>query len=276
MLGWERFYSMFTCNAKADIGVFGGSGFYSLDSKAETIVLNTPYGPTSDKISLINIHGKRVAFLPRHGADHRLSPAHIPYRANLWAMKQLGVKAIIGPCAAGSLQVDIKPGSFVVCDQFVDRTWGRQDTFLAGPEVRHLAGAEPYCPSLRPLVVECAKELGIEVHPKGTMVVIQGPRFSTRAESEWFRKMGWQVVNMTGYPECYLAREMEICYVNVSLITDYDAGIEGIAQAVTGDEVSRVFAENNQKVKALIYKVIEKIDLSQDCSCHHALAGDSM
>ena len=267
---------LFSTQYRADIGVFGGSGFYALGEGLESVVIETPYGPTSDKISLVDIGGRKVAFLPRHGADHRLAPAQIPYRANIWAMKQLGVKKIIGPCAAGSLQADIKPGHFVICDQFVDRTWGRSDTFFEGPIVTHLPGAEPYCPSLRKVATECAHELGITVHPKGTMVVIQGPRFSTKAESEWFRNMGWSVVNMTGYPECYLAREMGICYVNISLITDYDAGLEGIAEAVTGAEVIKVFKENNERLKELVYKMTERIDLDGDCSCMHALDGSRM
>ena len=268
--------SFCSCTHKADIGVFGGSGFYTFGSEPETIKMETPYGAPSDKISLVEIAGKRVAFLPRHGSGHTLAPAQIPYRANLWAMKQLGVKAIIGPCAAGSLQPDVKPGSFVICDQFVDRTWGRPDTFFKGPIVTHLAGADPYCPSLRKLAAECAADLKIDVHPKGTMVVIQGPRFSTAAESEWFTKMGWTVVNMTGYPEGWLAREMEICYVSIALITDYDAGLQGAAEAVSAAEVLRVFNENNDKVRDMIIEMIKRIDVSADCSCRHAVESTRM
>ena len=252
---------------QAEIGVFGGSGFYSLQDGCQSVAIDTPYGAPSDRLSLVEIAGKRVAFLPRHGADHHLAPSQIPYRANIWAMQALGVKTIIGPCAAGSLQLEVKPGSFVICDQYVDRTWGRADTFFEGPNVVHLAGAEPYCPTLRSLAVSCAKELGIEVHERGTMVVIQGPRFSTRAESDWLKSMGWTVVNMTGYPEAYLAREKGICYVNISLITDYDAGIAGVAEAVSSAEVFQVFKANNHKVRDLIYKMIAHIEPGAPCYC---------
>ncbi|MBQ7528728.1 S-methyl-5'-thioadenosine phosphorylase [bacterium] len=260
-----------TCDYRADIGVFGGSGFYDFGSNVESVNIETPYGAPSDKISLVEIFGKRVAFLPRHGKEHQFSPTNIPYRANLWAMKALGVKKIIGPCAAGSLQAEVKPGSFVICDQFVDRTKHRQDTFFQGPYVTHLSAAEPYCPKLRSLAYQCAQDLNIEVHPQGTMVVIEGPRFSTKAESQWFRQMGWTVVNMTGYPECYLARELEMCYVNISLITDYDAGIDGLAGAVVASDVIKIFQENNHKVKNLIYKMIEKINVEEDCGCLHVV-----
>lgn len=175
-------------------------------------------------------------------------------------MKKLGVKAIIAPNACGSLQPHIKPGEFVICDQFVDRTSGREDTFFDGPEVKHVSPANPYDNNLRHLAIEACKELGITVHEKGTVVVIQGPRFSTTAESRWYQKMGWGVINMTQYPEAYLALEMEIPYVNISLITDYDVGLIGREdiEPVTHDEVLRVFNENIDKVKSLIYKMIEK------------------
>ena len=256
----------------ADIGVFGGSGFYKFLEDVEEVWIETPYGPTSSRIALAEVAGRRVAFLPRHGEDHRYPPSLIPYRANLWAMKQLGVKRVIGPCAAGSLQSAVAPGSFVLCDQFVDRTWGRADTFYEGPIVTHLSAAEPYCPQLRELAFKVGRDLGIHVHPRGTMVVIQGPRFSTRAESRWFQTQGWEVINMTGYPECILARELEMCYVNVSLITDYDTGVPGHETPVSHEEVLRTFAANNQNVKKLILGLIEKIPLDAPCSCHTALA----
>ncbi len=257
----------------ADIGVFGGSGFYNLFTDCQTVWLDTPYGPTSDKITVAKVGNKTIAFLPRHGADHRFPPAQVPYRANLWAMKQLGIKKIFAPCAVGSLQPHIKPGHFVFCDQFVDRTSGRRDTFYEGPQTTHVSMADPYCPSLRAKAIDIAKQMGLEIHPTGTMVVIQGPRFSTRAESKWFSQMGWSVVGMTGYPECALARELEMCYVNISLITDYDAGTEGLVAPVTTEEVARVFAQNNEKVKDLIFKLAETIDADEDCSCLHALEG---
>ena len=165
--------------------------------------------------------------MPRHGEKHAFPPHKIPYRANLWAFKEIGVKQIIAPCASGSLTPQIKPGDFVICDQFVDRTWGRNDTFFDGPQVMHPPRADPYCPSLRKIAIKACEALKIPHHNEGTIVVIQGPRFSTRAESKWFQSQGWQVVNMTAYPEIVLARELRICYINIALITDYDTGLEG-------------------------------------------------
>ncbi len=255
---------------KAEIGVFGGSGFYSFLDNVEEIEIDTPYGKPSDKIALATYEGIRIAFLPRHGKSHQYPPHMIPYRANIHAMKQLGVKRIIAPTASGSLQPYIKPGDFVVCDQFIDRTWGRKDTYFDGPVTKHISAAHPYCPVLRKIAIETGKELGITMHEKGTVVVIQGPRFSTVSESRWFSRMGWEVINMTQYPECYLAREMGICYVNISLITDYDAGLEGNNEIapVTEEEVFRVFADNNEKVKRMLFSIIKKISFSQDnCDC---------
>jgi 5'-methylthioadenosine phosphorylase len=201
----------------------------------------------------------------------------IPYRANLYAMKKLGVKAIIGPCAAGSLKKEVAPGHFVLCDQFVDRTRGRIDTFFDGPVTTHVSAADPYCPSLREMAFKAGKDLGITMHKTGTMVVIQGPRFSTRAESKWFSSMGWSVINMTGYPEAYLAREMEICYVNISLITDYDVGLEGQdIEPVSHEAVVKIFNENNEKVKSLLLSLIGLIPLDHRCTCHNVLSSARM
>jgi len=258
---------------KADIGVFGGSGFYSFLKDVEEVDIDTPYGKPSDKISIATYEGKKIAFLPRHGKNHQYPPHLIPYRANLYAMKQLGVKKIIAPTASGSLQPHIKPGDFVICDQFVDRTTGRKDTFFDGPEVKHISAAYPYCPELRKLAIETGKSLGITTHERGTVVVIQGPRFSTVAESRWFSKLGWEVINMTQYPECYLARELGICYANISLITDYDAGLEGRddIEPVTHEAVMKFFQENNEKVKTMLFEMIKKIDITQDkCECSKA------
>ncbi|MDD4504398.1 MAG: S-methyl-5'-thioadenosine phosphorylase [Clostridiaceae bacterium] len=248
-------------NFKADIGVFGGSGFYSFLENVEEIDIETPYGSTSEKVALAKAGGKTVAFLPRHGKKHSFPPHMIPFRANMYAMKMLGVKHIIAPTASGSLQGYIKPGEFVVCDQFVDRTCGRKDTYFEGPETKHVSAAEPYDEILRNLAIKVCEESGVIVHKKGTVVVIQGPRFSTKAESRWFSKMGWEVINMTQYPECMLAKELDIPYVNISLITDYDAGLEGNEdiKPVTEEEVYRVFSANNEKVKEVIYKMIEQL-----------------
>ncbi len=246
---------------KADIGVFGGSGFYSFMNDVLDIELETPYGKPSDKISIAIIGTKKVAFLPRHGKEHSFPPHKIPYRANLYAMKQLGVKCIIAPTASGSLKKEIKPGDFVVCDQFVDRTWGREDTYFNEKETKHISMANPYDEELRKIAWQACEEEKAIYHKRGTVVVIQGPRFSTKAESRWFGEMGWDVVNMTQYPECALANELEIPYVNISLITDYDAGLEGEEDIlpVTEEEVFKVFSENNEKVKKVIVNMINKI-----------------
>jgi 5'-methylthioadenosine phosphorylase len=261
---------------KASVGVFGGSGFYSLLPDVEHVDIDTPYGRPSDRIAIGDIEGTRVAFLPRHGSRHTLPPAAINYRANLWAMKELGVTRVVAPTAAGSLQPHVKPGDFVVCDQFVDRTWGRRDTYFPnGPTVAHVPAADPYCPVLRDLAVETGAEQGVHVHPSGTVVVIQGPRFSSRAESRWFSRMGWEVVNMTQYPEVILARELELCYVNVSLITDYDTGLEGSPEIepVSVAEVERFFTSNNQRVRALILSMAPRIPAERRCPCATAMAG---
>ena len=260
---------------RAELGVFGGSGFYSfLDGVTEHVV-DTPYGAPSDVVTVGDIDGRTVAFLPRHGRRHQYPPHRINYRANLWAMRQLGVTRVIGPCAAGSLQAEAAPGHFVVCDQLVDRTWGRSDSFYDGPLTTHVSFADPYCPELRGLAVKQAEELGIPVHDGGTMVVIQGPRFSTRAESRWFSGMGWTIINMTGYPEALLARELELCYVNISLVTDYDVGLEGIpgVAPVTHAEVVRVFEENNAKLRELLLSLLPAVPSERSCPCATALAG---
>ena len=241
-------------NAQSDIafGVFGGSGFYNLLDDAEEHAVDTPYGPPSARIRVGELNGVRVAFMPRHGDEHSLPPHRVNYRANVWAMHKLGVRRIIGPSACGSLNSDIPPGTFVLCDQFVDRTNGREDTFYDGPQTTHVAGAHPYCPDLRQVLKQAAAEEGIETRDQGTVVVIQGPRFSTRAESAWFGGFA-DVVNMTQYPEAWLARELEICYANVSLVTDWDAGVGGV-EPVTAEAAIRVFKENLGKLRALLIR----------------------
>jgi 5'-methylthioadenosine phosphorylase len=260
----------------ATVGVFGGSGFYRFLEDVDQLEVETPFGPPSDRVAVGSLEGIRVAFIPRHGAHHTLPPAAINYRANLWAMKELGVTRVIAPSAAGSLQARVQPGDFVVPDQFVDRTWGRADTYHAeGPKVAHVSVADPYCPQLRKLAAAAAAERGVRVHGRGTVVVIQGPRFSTRAESRWFSSMGWEVVNMTQYPEVVLARELELCYVNLSLITDYDVGLEGQPgiRPVTVTEVERFFASNNDRVRALIVGLIPTLPAERACPCGTAMQG---
>ena len=262
--------------SRATVGVFGGSGFYRLLDEVELVDVDTPYGKPSDRIAIGSVDGVSVAFLPRHGSGHVLPPAAINYRANVWALKDLGVTRVIGPTAAGSLQPHVKPGEFVVCDQFVDRTHGRADTFYSdGPTVAHVGAAEPYCPVMRELAVAIGREQGVTVHERGTVVVIQGPRFSTRAESRWFSSLGWEVINMTQYPEAILARELELCYVNISLITDYDVGLEGMPDVapVSVAEVEKFFASNNERVRRLILGLVPKLPAERDCPCPTAMKG---
>jgi 5'-methylthioadenosine phosphorylase len=252
------------------IGVFGGSGLYRLLDDVEHKEVGTPYGKPSDAIAIGTVAGRRVAFLPRHGSGHTIPPGAINYRANLWALKELGVERVIAPAAVGSLQPPIKPGDFVVCDQFIDRTCGRPDSyFMEGPRVAHLSPADPYCPQLRPLAVEIGREQGVEMHDGGIVVVIQGPRFATRAESRWYGAQGWKVINMTQYPEVVLARELEMCYVNIALVTDYDAGLEGdpTVSAVSVADVISAMSSNNERVRNLILTMIERMPADRSCSC---------
>ena len=261
--------------ATAEIGVFGGSGFYSLFDSVEEREVETPYGPPSAPVAIGEIRGKMVAFIPRHGKAHELPPHRINFRANLWAMRELGVRRIVGPCASGALSPDLALGEFVVCDQFVDRTSARADTFYDGPDTTHVSAADPYCPGLRRLLVETAAELGISAHDGGTVVVVQGPRFSTRAESHWFQQAGWDVINMTAYPECHLARELELCYATIAMVTDYDVGVEG-HDPVSAADVLRVFAENNDRLRELLFAAIPRIGPQPEDACASALRGASL
>ncbi len=257
----------------ADIGIFGGSGFYKLfDSKYEEKIIETPYGAPSAPVVIGTMAGKKVAFMPRHGQNHQYPPHKVPFRANLWAMKSIGVTRLISPCAAGSLQTHVKPGEFVVCDQFVDRTSGRTDTFYDGPISTHVSAAETYCPELRPLAVEAGLKANIKMHSTGTVVVIQGPRFSSKAESKWFTAAGWEVINMTQYPEAHLAHELEMCVVNVSLITDYDSGLVGNVEPVSHAEVVKVFGDNISKLQALLVNLVGSIpEKRSKCQCAETL-----
>jgi 5'-methylthioadenosine phosphorylase len=264
--------------AKAAIGIFGGSGFYSFLEDVEEVEVETPYGKPSAPFVIGEIDGARVAFLPRHGRNHELPPHRIPYRANVWAMRELGARRIIGPNASGALSAELDLGEFVICDQFINCTWGRDDTFYDGPETTHVSAADPYCPDLRRLLIETATELGIPARDGGTVVVIQGPRFSTRAESRWFQQMGGSgqpgpVINMTAYPEGYLARELELCYANISMVTDHDVGVEG-SEPVSHEQVVTVFNENNERLRELLFAVVPRIPPQpEEHLCATALRG---
>jgi 5'-methylthioadenosine phosphorylase len=251
------------------VGIFGGSGFYRFLDDVEEVAVDTPYGPPSAHIRLGEVEGVRVAFMPRHGDQHSLPPHRINYRANVWAMREVGVRRIVGPSACGSLKPELAPGTFVVCDQFVDRTRGREDTFYDGPQTTHVSAADPYCPDLTRILADADPEIRMG----GTVVVIQGPRFSTRAESRWFAAAGWDVVNMTQYPEAWLARELELCYVNLMLVTDYDAGLEGMPDVapVSADMAFEVFSQNLDRLRALLFRAVPKIGPQPECVCASAL-----
>ncbi|MFN8139476.1 MAG: S-methyl-5'-thioadenosine phosphorylase [Fimbriimonadales bacterium] len=248
----------------AEIGVFGGSGFYSLLENVREVKVDTPYGPPSDSIALGDVGGRKVAFLPRHAKKHTIPPHKINYRANVWALKALGVKAVISPCACGSLQAHIHPGDFVVVDQFVDRTRGRIDTFFDGPIVTHTSPAETYDPVLRKVACDAIKSHGINLHDGGTIVVIQGPRFSTKAESRWFTQMGWDVINMTQYPEAMLCREMGMAVVCIALATDFDAGLHGDVEPVTAASVLEVFEKNSKRIREVVLDMIKSFPKDLD------------
>jgi 5'-methylthioadenosine phosphorylase len=248
----------------AEIGVFGGSGFYSLLDDVREIKVDTPYGPPSDSFFLATVADRKVAFLPRHGRRHTIPPHLINYRANVWAMRSLGVKAVISPCAAGSLQRHVEPGHFVLCDQFVDRTRGRKDTFYDGPIVTHLSSAEVYDPELRRIAAEVIREHGITFHEHGTIVIINGPRFSTKSESKWFSDAGWEVVSMTQYPEAWLCRELGMAVVNIALITDYDAGLIEGTEAVNADAVLQVFQQNAERIQKVVLDMIGRFPADLD------------
>jgi len=259
--------------ATAEVGVFGGSGFYQFLDHVEEVEVETPYGKPSAPATIGTIGDRRVAFIPRHGRSHELPPHRIPFRANVWAMRELGVRRIIGPNACGALKAELELGEFVVCDQFVDRTSGRADTFYDGPKTTHVSVADPYCPDLRALLVETARELGIRAREGGTVVVIQGPRFSTRAESRWFQDAGWDVINMTAYPEGYLARELELCYANISMVTDHDVGVGG-HEPVSNEVVIETFNRNLERLRELLFAVIPKIPPQpEEHLCATALRG---
>ncbi len=260
---------------RADIGIIGGSGFYDLAPSLREIRIETPYGPHSGKIALGKVSGRQVAFLPRHGKEHTIPPHKINYRANIWALKSLGVERILTFHAVGSLQKEIKPGDFVVLDQFVDRTSGRIDTFYDGPLVTHVSTAFPYCPQLRKVAIREAQELKIPLHQKGTVVVIQGPRFSTAAESAWFTKMGWETINMTEYPEVVLAKEQEICYCAVAMATDYDAGLvaQGSVKPASVREITSTFKKNLNSAKRLMLALVKAWPKKTSCNCQKSLEG---
>ncbi|GLY21895.1 S-methyl-5'-thioadenosine phosphorylase [Micromonospora sp. NBRC 101691] len=255
----------------AEIAVIGGSGLYALLDNAVEHRVETPYGPPSDAITVAEVAGRPVAFLPRHGRDHRHPPHLIPYRANLWALRSLGVRRVLAPCAVGGLRPELGPGTFVVPDQLIDRTSGRTQTYYDRGAV-HVSFADPYCPAGRRTLLDAAAGRGVSAVDGGTVVVVEGPRFSTRAESRWFTAIGGSVVNMTGHPEAVLARELALCYTSIALVTDLDAGVEG-GHAVTHEEVFRVFGENTDRLREILLDAVAALPAERECTCGAALDG---
>ena len=258
----------------ADLGVIGGSGFYSLLTDAESIKVETPYGNPSDELTVGVLAGRRVAFLPRHGAGHRFPPHRVPYRANLWALRSIGVRQIIAASAVGSLRPELGPGSLVVPDQILDRTWGRPSTYSDSDDgVSHLPFADPYCPTGRSAARAAAASGGVPLTESGTLLVINGPRFSTRAESVDHQRSGGTIIGMTGMPEAALARELALCFTSLCLVTDHDAGVEA-GHGVTHAEVLATFADNLPRLRELLVATLSKLPPEQgDCSCGQVYAG---
>ncbi len=260
---------------KAEIGIIGGSGFYSLMENPENVEIETEYGKPSDCVSVGEIGGKKVAFLPRHGRGHSIPPHKVPYRANIEALSKLGVRRIIATATVGSLKESYMPGDFVLFDQFMNMTHGREDTFYDGNTVAHVGMADPYCEDMRDTASKVLQEMKIKYHKKGTAVVINGPRFSSRAESRLFSSQGFETINMTQYPEAALAREKALCYLGIGLVTDYDAGLEGRGdiKPVSAGEIIKVFNENVHKAKLLLSELVPRISQERNCACSTALDG---
>ncbi len=258
---------------QVDIGVIGGSGVYDAEflKNSEEITLEGKYGSPADSYLVGEYLGKQIAFLPRHGKDHALAPHQVNYRANIDGFRQLGVQRIIAAQAVGSLKEEYKPGDLAFTDQFIDRTSGRESTFFDEGKVAHVSMADPMCQPLREILISGARELGIKHHEKATYVCIQGPRFSTRAESELFRSWNADIIGMTLVPESILAKEASICYAPVSMVTDYDCWKEG--HIVSHEEVISVMEQNVGKIKKLLVEVIAKIPDERSDECKNAMEG---
>jgi 5'-methylthioadenosine phosphorylase len=256
---------------RARFAIIGGSGVYdpALFTHVKRVNLHTPYGATSDEIEVGQMGGLPVAFLSRHGRGHKHPPHRVPYRANLWALKQLGVERIVSPCAVGSLQEKIKPGDIVLVDQFIDQTKKRDLTFFDGPQTVHISTADPFCPELRETFASAGKRLKLPLRKAGTYLCIEGPRFSTRAESRMFRQFA-DVIGMTLVPEAQLARELEMCYLSIATSTDYDVWAD---RPVSVEEILRVLGQNVENSKRLIQEALPKIPKRRACPCRNALQG---
>lgn len=255
---------------QAEIGIFGGTGIYDsgLLKEAKEITVDTPYGKPSDTITVGIFKDKKIAFMPRHGKKHTMPPHLINYRANIWAFKELGIKRIIAPSAVGSLKEELAPGNFVLPSQFIDFTKSRKGTFSDDGRVIHISVADPFCPELQSAILGAAKTQNIPVHKDRTYVCIEGPRFSTKAESRFFKSIGADIIGMTLVPECQLAREAQICYASISTVTDYDVWAE---KPVTAKEVMETLSKNVQNTKKLLSSIPDGIPQVRNCSCAKAL-----
>ena len=256
---------------QAEIGIFGGTGIYDSDILQDTneISIDTPYGKPSDTITIGDFKDRKIAFMPRHGKKHTIPPHMINYKANIWAFKELGVKRIIAPSAVGSLKEEFAPGHFALPSQFLDFTKSRDGTFSENGRVIHISVADPFCPELQDLILKVAQNQKITMHKDCTYVCIEGPRFSTKAESKFFRTTDADIIGMTLVPECQLAREAQICYVSISSITDYDVWAE---KPVTAKEVLKTLSKNVVLTKNLLTSIIDKIPKARGCYCEKALS----
>ena len=257
-----------------EIGIFGGTGIYDsgLLENAQEVDIDTPYGKPSDTITVGIFKGRKIAFLPRHGKKHTIPPHMINFKANIWAFKELGVTRIIAPSAVGSLKEELEPGHFALPSQFLDFTKSRDGSFSNEGRVIHISVADPFCPELQEIVSETANNQGLTLHKDCTYACIEGPRFSTKAESRFYKSTGSDIIGMTLVPECQLAREAQMCYVSISTVTDYDVWAE---KPVTAKEVMETLSKNVQATKKLLAKLIENMPedfaTKRTCSCEKAL-----
>lgn len=255
----------------AEIGIFGGTGIYDsgLLENPQEIDIDTPYGKPSDKITVGIFNGRKIAFLPRHGKKHTIPPHMINFKANIWAFKELGITRIIAPSAVGSLKEELEPGHFALPTQFLDFTKSREGSFSEEGKVIHISVADPFCPELQSSILQVTEKQGLEIHKDCTYVCIEGPRFSTKAESKFYKTTGADIIGMTLVPECQLAREAQMCYASISTITDYDVWAE---KPVTAKEVIETLSKNVDKTKKILTELIDKIPKTRSCSCEKALA----
>src|SRR5467141_3214543 len=258
--------------SQAAVGIIGGSGLYSMNglTNAREIRVRTPFGEPSDAIVLGTLEGKRVAFLARHGRGHRILPGEINYRANVYAMKQLGVERIISVSAVGSLQEELRPGEFLVPDQFVDRTKNRVSTFFGGGLVAHVAFDKPTCPQVSAVLADASAKCGVKVHPRGTYVCIEGPQFSTLAEAHVHRQLRFEVIGMTNVTEAKLAREAELCYATIAMITDYDCW-HPEHESVTATQIIATLNQNAENAQKVLSEAVRALPSGRTCKCGSAL-----